>query len=161
VAQVARWLKVIGALLLVACFALPMKSCTSAENTEGRPVVVGADEAPAPGVRYVTERYYLWEELSAEDPKSWLRVAVFVGPAAVVMLTRRRQKTRATKVLWVTEPLLLAGVIYSLWYMTFPFYDADVGLYVASAGVASYFTGWLGEVCQRWRQWRRRQQPGA
>ena len=160
-AQVARWLKVIGALLLVACFALPMKSCTSAENKEGRAVVVGADEAPAPGVRYVTERYYLWEELSADNPKSWLRVGVFVGPAAVVMFTRRRPKTRAKKVLWVMEPLLLAGVIYSLWYMTFPFYDADVGLYVASAGVASYFAGWLGEVCQRWWQWRRRQQPEA
>ena len=160
-AQVAGWLKVIGALLLVACFALPMKSCTSAENTEGRSVVVGADEAPAPGVRYVTERYYLWEELSAENPKSWLRVAVFVCPAAVVMFTRRRPKTRATKVLWVMEPVLLAGVIYSLWDMTFPFYDADVGLYVASAGVASYFAGWLGEVCQRWWQWRRRQQPEA
>ena len=45
----------------------------------------------------------------------------------ILMLTRRRPKTRATKVLWLLEPVLLAGVIYSLWYMTFPFYDADVG----------------------------------
>ena len=160
-AQVARWLKVIGALLLVACFALPMKSCTSAENKEGRAVVVGADEAPAPGVRYVTERYYLWEELSAENPKSWLRVVVFVCPAAVVMFTRRGRKTRATMVLWGMEPVLLAGVMYSLWYMTFLFYDADVGWYVAVAGVTSYFAGWLGEAYQRWEQWRRRRRSAA
>jgi hypothetical protein len=161
VTQVAGWLKVIGALLLAACFALPMKSCTSYENTEGRPVIVGADEAPAPGVRSVTERYYLWEELSTDDPQSWLRVAVFLGPAAAVMVRRRRPKTRAMKVLWVMEPVLLAGVIYSLWYMTFPFYDADVGGYVASAGVASYFAGWLGEAYEGWWQWRRQRQHEA
>jgi len=159
VAQVAKWLKVIGALLLVACFALPMKSCTSYENTKGRPVNVGVDGVPTPGVQSVTERYYLWEELSSGEPKSWLRVAVFLGPAAAVMFTRRRPKSRATKVLWVMEPVLLAGVIYSLWSMTFLFYEPDIGWYVASAGVASYFSGWLGESYERWRQWRRRRQP--
>ena len=159
--QVTGWLKVIGALLLVACFALPMKSCSSYENPEGRPVIVGANEAPAPGVRSVTERYYLWEELSTDDPQSWLRVAVFLGPAAAVMFTRRRPKTRATKVLWVMEPVLLVGVVYSLWSITFPFYTAEIGWYAACAGVASYFAGWLGEAYEGWWQWRRRRQPEA
>jgi len=161
VAQVAGWLKVTGALLLMACFALPMKSCTHYEDAQGKPVTSGADEAPAPGARPVTQRYYLWEEPRANDPMSWLRVAVFLGPAAAVMITRRRPKTRATKVLWVMEPVLLAGVVYSLWYMTFLFYDPDVGLYVASAGVASYFGGWLGEAYQRWRHWRRQRRAEA
>jgi hypothetical protein len=44
------------------------------------------------------------------------------------------------------EQVLLAGVVYSLWSMTFLFCNADVGWYVASAGVASYFAGWLGET---------------
>jgi hypothetical protein len=158
VALVVGWLKVIGALLLVVCFALPMKSCTGYEDTEGKPVIVGADGLPATGVRRVTERYYLWEELHAGDPKSWLRVAVFLGPVVAVMFARRRPRSCARNALWVMEPVLLAGVVYSLWFMTFPFYDADVGWYVASAGVASYFAGWLGETHQRWWQWRRRRQ---
>jgi len=160
VAHVSGWLKVIGALLLVACFALPMTSCTSYEDTEGKPVIVFADGVPAPGVRSVTVRHYLWQELDAHDPESWLRVAVFLGPAAAVIFARRRPKSRARTALWVMEPVLLAGVVYSLWSMTFlTFYDADVGWYVASAGVATYFVGWLGEAYQRWRQWTRRRHP--
>ena len=157
--RVAGWLKVIGALLLVACFALPMKSCTGYRDSQGKPVLVGADKVLAPGVRSVVQRYYLWEELDAGDPESWLRVAVFLGPLVAVMFTRRRPpKSRATKALWAMEPVLLAGVVYSLWSMTFLFYEADVGWYIASVGVASYFAGWLGEAYQRWCQWRRRRQ---
>jgi hypothetical protein len=104
VARVSGWLKAIGALLLVAYFALPMKSCTGYEDTEGQPVIVGVDEVPAPGVRPVTERHYLWEELHAHDPLSWLRVAVFLGPAAAVMFARRRPKCRARTALWLMEP---------------------------------------------------------
>ena len=144
--QVSGWLKVIGSLLLVACFVLPMKSCTTYEDSEGRLVVGSVDGVPAPGVRPVTERYYLWEELGANDPKSWLRVAVFLGPAASVMFARRRPKSRARKALWLMEPALLAGVVYSLWHMIFPFYTAEIGCYAAGAGVASYFAGWLGEL---------------
>jgi hypothetical protein len=166
VAHVAGWLKVIGALLLVACFALPMKSCTSYEGAEGKPVIVGAEGVPASGVRRVTERYYLWDELHAHDPMSWLRVAVFLGPAAAVVFARRRPESRARAALWVMEPVLLAGVVYSLWYMTFwhmtfLFYTADVGCYVASVGVVSYFAGWLVEAYRRWWQWRRRRQLEA
>jgi hypothetical protein len=161
VARVVNWLKVTGALLLVACFALPIKSCSGYEDPEGKPIIVGADEVPAPGMRYVTERRYLWEELHADDPMSWLRVAVFLGPAATVMFARRRPKSRARTALWVIQPVLIAGVVYSLWYMTFLFYAPDVGWYVACVGVASYFAGWLGEACQRWWQWRRRRQPGV
>jgi hypothetical protein len=153
--HVIGWLKLIGSLLLVACFALPMKSCTGYEGPEGEPVVVGVDGVPPPGVRYVTERYYLWEELNAADPKSWLRVAVFLGPAASVMFARRRPKSRVRKALWLMEPVLLAGVVYSLWHMIFPFYTAEIGWYAACAGVAICFAGWLGETYQRWWQWRR------
>jgi hypothetical protein len=126
------------------------------------PVIVGADGVPAAGVRSVTVRHYLWEELGAHDPESWLRVAVFLGPAAAVIFARRRPKSRAKKTLWLAEPVFLAGVVYSLWHMTcLTLYDADVGWYVASVGVASYFAGWLGEAYQRWCQWRRRRQPEA
>ena len=136
VAHVVGWLKVIGARLLVVCFALPMKSSSGYEDTEEKPVIVGVDGVPATGVRRVTERYYLWEELHVGDPKSWLRVAVFLGPAAAVIFARRRPKSRARNALWVMAPVLLAGVVYSLWYMAFPFYTADVGWYAASAGRA-------------------------
>lgn len=159
VARVVGWLKMIGALLLVVCFVLPMKSCTKYEDTEGKPVVGGADGVPAPGVRRITERYYLWEELDAGDPKSWLPVAVFLGPAAAMVFAWRRPKGRASNALWLMELVLLAGVVYSLWYMTFLFYDADVGWYVACVGVASCFAGWLGEAYHRWYQWRHRRQP--
>jgi hypothetical protein len=164
VSRVSDLLKVIGALLLVACLALPMKSCTGYEDPAGKPVIVGADGVPAPGARSVTERYYLWDELHAHDPVSWLRVAVFLGPAAAVIFTRRRPNSRAAKALWLMEPVLLAGVVYSLWhmwYMNFPVYSTDVGWYVASAGAASYFAGWLGQAYQRWCQWRRQRRPEA
>ena len=55
--HVSGWLKVIGTLLLVACFALPMTWCTSYYDTEGKPVIVGADGVPAAGVRSVTVRH--------------------------------------------------------------------------------------------------------
>lgn len=159
VAYVVGWLKVIGALLLVASFALPMTSCTTYVDKEGKPVIVGLDGVPAPGVRRFTVRHYLCEELHAGDPGSWLRVAVFLGPAAAVMFARRRPRSRARNALWVIEPVLLAGVVYSLWYMLFlSFRDPDVGWYAASTGVASYFAGWLGETYQRCWQWRRRRQ---
>jgi hypothetical protein len=154
----AGWLKVTGALLLVACFALPMKSCTQYLDETGKRVPVASGEAPATGVRPVTTRYYLLEELRADDPWSWLRVAVFICPAAVVAYTRRRPAARLAQVLWFIEPLILAGVAFSLWYITFIFSRPDVGYYVAVGGLAIYFLGWVNEAWRKWRA-RGRQRP--
>jgi hypothetical protein len=150
----ARWFKVAGALLLVACFALPMKSCTDYVDETGKQVSVAPGKAPAAGVRSITTRFYLLEELHADDPWSWLVVAVFAGPAAIVAYTRRRPAARLAKVLWCMEPLLLAGVAFSLWYITFLFSRPDVGYYVAGVGLAIYFLGWVGEAWEKWRVWK-------
>ena len=154
ICSMTGWLKFIGAFLLAACFALPIKSCTEYRDETGKWVSVAPGEAPAPGVRPVITRNYLLEELRANDPLSWLLVASFIFPAAVVVYARKRPAARLTRVLWFIEPLLLAGVLFSVWYMTFLFNDPDVGSYVAGGGVAIYFLGWVGEAYSKWRSWK-------
>lgn len=148
--RTAGWLKVAGAFLLAACFALPMTSCTEYRDDAGRSVSVLPGKAPAPGLSRTITRFYLLDNLHAEDPMSWPYVGVFLCPGIVLIYARKYPATRLRTVLWFMEPLLLAGVVYSVWYMNF-FDDPDIGSYVADGGAAVYFFGWIGEARERFR----------
>lgn len=151
----ARWLKIIGAFLFAACFALPMSSCTVYRDETGYLVELGPDRSVPPGARAVTTRHYLLDEVSPGHPQSWLWIAAFIWPAAFLLHARKRPDARLSRALWFIEPQLLAGSLYSIFVFRF-FDDRDVGSYVGFAGVAVYFLGWVGEAFSKWRSWKRR-----
>ena len=142
--------------MLLACFALPMTSCTTHRDEAGKLVSVKPGEPLPPGVRPVTTYSYLVDELTG-DPWTWLQVAFFAVPALVVVHAKRRPAARLTRVIWFMEPLLIVGVILSIWLTSFFFrVGLAIGTYVAMAGIAIYSIGWIGEAYGKWRAWRRR-----
>lgn len=159
----AAWLKLIGAFLLLACFALPMTSCTTHENEAGKFVAVKPGEPIPPGVHSVTVRHYLLGAGSrVDDPWTWVELAFFIFPAAVVVHARKRPAARLTKIIWFLEPLLIAGVSLSIWLTSFLIpRHLEIGTYVALVGVCLYSLGWIVEVYSGLRSWQRLRRESA
>lgn len=158
--KMAVWLRNVGAVLLIVCFVLPMVSCSEYQNEEGESVMVDAGEEVPPGVQRVTTKFYLLDMLDREDPWSWLRVAAFIFPLAVVGARWRFTDAKAVRMLWYSEPFVLVGVGYVLVSMAI-FHSPEIGYYLAVFSVAIYFLGWVLEAWERFRTWRRKRAPSS
>lgn len=158
-------LKVIGALLLLACFALPMKSCTTQRDEAGKLVVVAPSDPIPQGVRTVNSYYYLLDEFRADDPWTWFAIVGFICPAAAVAYSRSRPRSRPSRAIWFIEPMLIVWVILSIEYVSFfifhASYNLEIGTYVAIAGVSLYSLGWISEAYGRLRAWWQRRRRAA
>lgn len=161
----ASRLKVIGALLLLACFALPVKSCTTQRDEAGKLVVVAPGEPLPQGVRTATTYYYLLDEFSANDPWTWFTILGFIGPVAAVAYSRSRPASRSSRAIWFIEPMLIVWVIFSIWYVSFFIFHAsyhlEIGTYVAIAGASLYSLGWISEAYGKLRSWWQRHRRTA
>lgn len=162
----ASRLKVIGALLLLACFALPMKSCTTQRDEAGKLVLVTPGKPLPQNVRTVTTYYYLLDEFSADAPWTWFVIVGFICPAAAVAYSRSHPASRASRAIWFIEPLLIVWVTFSIEYVSFFIFHAsyklEIGTYVAIAGASLYSLGWITEAYGRLRAWsQRRRRAGA
>lgn len=147
-----RWLKIIGAMLMLSCFALPMSSCTEHRDAGGHLVTERADGTYPADVHEVKVRHYLMEKVRSADPLSWLNIVAIVWPAIFVTHELYRRTSRFGKILWFTEPLLVAGSFYVI-FIGALFEEFDVGTYVGWTGLAAYFLGWCMEAVSQWRAW--------
>lgn len=155
-------IKLIGAFLLLACFALPMTSCTTHENEAGKFVTVKPGEPLPPGVHVVHRHYYLLDELRVGGAWPWLANAGFVCPAAAVVYSRRHRDTQLSRVVWHLEPILIAWALFGIWYVSFlTVNELEVGTYVAIAGVVLYSLGWAAEAYSKLHNWWRRHRAAA
>jgi hypothetical protein len=155
-AETGRWLKTGGALMLLACYVLPMSSCTPVRfDTLGAPAgpatedVVTTKPAVAPKTPPPREYQYILG-VDRSRPLGWVSILSFAIPAAAVFYTRKRPAVRAARVLWLVEPLLLAFVLVEVWSMTY-LSQPEFGAYVAYGGLAALWAGWLGEAFLRIR----------
>jgi len=141
------WPKMAGAILLVACFALPMSSCSTLVDKTGKAVT----QKPAPpGARVVKIQLYVFDGVRLANPGSWPTVLAFIWPLALLLHGRLRPTSWITRALWFVEPALLAGSIYAIGTFMF-FGQPEAGTYVGRTGVAVYSLGWIGEAFGRWR----------
>ena len=146
------WIKVVGAVLLLACFALPMSSCTRHVDKDGKGVASLADGSYPANTQTIKTHHYLLERVKSSEPLSWLNVAAFIWPTIFLLLARYRAPSRLVSVLWFTEPLLLAGSGFVIFVSTIVD-DAEIGYYIGWAGVGIYVFGWVIEAVTKWRTW--------
>jgi len=110
VAKVARWLKVGGALALLACYALPMSSCTPFVFKSAETASVPAAPIVEPRPPAAREQYDILT-IDPTEPGEWVRVFAFAAPALILLYARKYPSGRATRALWLVEPLFMALVL--------------------------------------------------
>ena len=156
----ARGLKLIGAVLLASCFALPMSSCAQVVDDEGMLVSTNPDGSIPTGAHKVMTRHHVLDQVEFNHPTTWLYVAAFVWPLVFLLHAWIRPAARLNRALWFTEPLLLAGSSYAIFLLTF-LERPEVGSHVGEAGIAVYLLGWISGAVDKWRSWRRRRLTSA
>lgn len=139
-------------MLVLSCFVLPMSSCTEHRDASGHLATQSVDGTYPADVHEVKIRHYLMEKVISTDPLSWLNIVAIIWPIIFVIHAYYRPTSRLSKVLWFTEPLLVAGSSYVI-FMGGLFDEFDIGTYVGWTGLICYFLGWLVEAVGRWNAW--------
>lgn len=156
IVKLARWSKTAGALMLLACYVLPMSSCVPA-RLDGQGALAGSTTggavptkpAAVPGTPPSREyRYILPGDRSSVF--GWVCILSFAIPAAAVLYVHRRPVSRTARILWPVEPAVLLFILVEVWSMTF-LSSPEVGTYLAYGGLAAFWVGWLGEAFIRIR----------
>ena len=134
--------------MLLACFVLPMHSCTTSYDEQGREYFPPS-RAPA-NAHCVITRYYLIDALKPGDPITWLAVGSFAAPAAIVLYRNRRPSTQIARIAWYAEPLVVIGVAWSFLNYSWDLFARDeIGDWSAAVGLLLCMLGWLGEASCR------------
>ena len=151
-----RWLKIAGALLLLASLALPMGSCTRHEDEKGNPVEV-AKGAPVPaGTREVVTYDYALDDFDLKEAGWWVRLLAFAWPAVFAGLFAWRKRGRVVVALRLLEPVLVAGSLYLVVLLSSAAVERrESGAYLAFCALGIYGLASLWEDAVAWRSWRR------
>lgn len=150
-----RWLKLTGALLLLASLAFPMSTCSHYEDAEGRRVRIAEGEAPPEGVREVITEEYAFEEFHPDDPGDWVRALAFAWPLLAWLTLRVRRRGRVALTVRILEPLLIGGSIYAVEFIsTFLADSRAAGAYLAFAALGLYAIATVWEDLVTYRAWK-------
>jgi hypothetical protein len=124
VLRVLRLARQGATVLLLVAFVLPLARCSGQRNGESADPGQGS-----PAYTY----YYAWSDFDPLSPGSWLVLAIFAWPAALVLY---EVISRRPGSIWLraAQALLFAGSIYILYIRTF-LYELWYGGYLAYAGL--------------------------
>ena len=153
-----RYLKLVGAILLLVSLALPMASCTRFEDEEGNRVeVVDGDPHPE-GIKEVVTYNYALENFDPTEISSWAVLLTFVWPIIIVGILFWLKRGRIVVVLRILEPLLVIGSFYMVyWISSFLVTRREWGAYLAFLALGVYGIGFLWEDLILYRGWRQAQ----
>ena len=119
-------LRLFGAVLLVACLALPMSTC-------------GADGSAQ----------YVLSEIEA-NPLTWFWAVAFLWPVPLFLLRRRLARGSLGKFLFSAEPLLLFGSLYAVSIFT-AIGVPSIGCYTGWIAITLHGFVWVSEARARRR----------
>jgi hypothetical protein len=149
--------KLLGALLLLVSVAFPMSTCSHYENAEGKIVQVAEGETPPEGVTKVIDHDYAFETFHPLDPGDWVRVLAFAWPVLAVAILHRRKRGAIALGVRVFEPLLIAGSIYLVHFIsTFLAERRATGAYLAFLALGIYSIATLWADIEVYREWKKR-----
>lgn len=155
------YLKIAGALLLLASLGLPLSSCrvVSAPAPQDPP---RASDPPPDAVEVIwgDDHAYALDGCELSRPECWGISAGFTWPVLALGVTAWSRRRCVRGAIRVLEPILLMASL-SLLVSFDPFLmGLQVGFFVAVSGLALYALGALGAGISSLRAWwRRRAQP--
>ncbi|MCP4288315.1 MAG: hypothetical protein GY792_28460 [Gammaproteobacteria bacterium] len=146
-------IKMVGALLLLLSITLPMSKCSYHVDSSGNRYPRG-DKIPGNAIEK-WEKNYAFDEFEPLDPGSWTIVLVFTWPVLALGSLQWRPHGRVS---WITrglEPLLLAGSVYIVNFISTFFVERrDIGAYVAFIGLGIYAIGVIWSDISIYRNWK-------
>jgi hypothetical protein len=122
-------------VLLLVALVLPLARCSGQRNGER------ADPGQGPSAYTY---YYAWSDFDPLSPGSWLMLAIFAWPVALVVY---QVITRRSTAVWLPamQVLLFAGSLYVLYVRTF-LYELWYGGYIAYTALSVCLLTSLGEL---------------
>jgi hypothetical protein len=149
--------KLIGALLLLVSLAFPMSTCSHYENAEGRRIEVAPGETPPEGAVEVVSSTYAFEDFQPLNPGYWVRALAFAWPILAIATLRWRRRGAIATGVRALEPVLIAGSIYAVHFISSFFADRrEIGAYLAFLALGIYAVSTLWVDLALYREWRER-----
>ncbi len=152
---VDKVLKMLGALLLLVSLMLPMATCTSYENEEGRQVSVDDIENLPEGVHKVVQSEYALEGFDPLNGEDWLTVLAFVWPVLTIAALWWKPRGRVAIAVRVLELLFLTGSYLFIDFISSFFVDdRAIGAYLAFLALGLYALGAIWSDVLLYRSWK-------
>jgi len=149
--------KLLGALLLLVSIAFPMATCSHYEDAEGKRVEVAEGETPPEDVKETISYQYAFEDFHPNDPGEWVKVFAFAWPLLATMILLRRKRGPVALGVRGLEPLLLAGSIYMVHFIsTFLAESRAIGAYLAFLALGIYAIATIWADVTLYREWKAR-----
>jgi hypothetical protein len=143
-----------AALLLVASIALPQSTCSGYRGPDGKFVAGGLPrDSTRSAYQPAVERDYVLDDVHVGDPRSWLKLAIYLWPLTAVAVLARTRSRRLRLFISVAEPILAVCSAYVIWFVATFFVEPAAGAYLAIGALAIYFAVCLVDV---WRAVRNR-----
>jgi hypothetical protein len=133
--RVLRLVRQGATVLLLAALVLPLSRCSEQRNGDS------ADHGEGSSAYTY---YYAWSDFDPLSPGSWLILAIFAWPVALVLF---EVVSRRPASIWLpaVQVLLFAGSLYVLYVRTF-LYELWYGGYMAYAALSVCLLASLGEL---------------
>ena len=146
-------IKGLAALLLLGSLALPQSTCAGYRAPDGKFVTTIPRDA-APGTyQPMVQRDYAFDDFRPTEFGSWLNIAAFVWPVALLAIATRSRSARLRLYVSVLEPVFALGSAYLIWFSASLFATPAVGAYLAVSALAIYL---IASALGLWRLWRAR-----
>ena len=147
-----------AALLLVASIALPQSTCVGYRGPDGKFVAELPGDSTRATYQPAVERAYVLDDVHVGDPRSWVKLAIYLWPLAAVAVLARTRSRRLRMFITIVEPILAVCSAYMIWFVATFFVEPAAGAYVAIGAFAIYFAVWVVEI---WRAVRNRPSAAA
>jgi len=142
-------IKLVAAIVLLVCLALPEYTCSRYVGPDGQTVSAGPDGVPATPYREVRENHYPLETFNVREIGWWIALLSFTWPWPVLIYRwRTRTRAGAARAVWVAEVLLAIGSGWVVWEASSVGTRA-VGAYLAMAADAVYLCACIAELRKR------------
>ena len=153
-------LRCLGALLLLACLALPLGTCSYHVDASGQPTVVEDPDQVPEDVERIRQWSFALEGFPT-DTLAWLSLLALAWPALATAFLVWKPWGRGAAVVRILEvPLMVFSIALVEFLATF-FVSRAFGAYVAFTGAAVYCVGALSDDVTAVRDWLRKRQRGT
>ena len=151
-----RYLKILGAFLLLVSLAFPMSTCKHHVDSEGKRIVLLEEGQALPEhAREEISYGYALTPFHPDDAYWWLDLSAFVWPILAVVIFEWRKRGFLVLGLRILEPFMLAG---SFWLVefesTFLTSGRAFGAYAAFCALGVYGIAAIWADIARYRAWR-------
>jgi hypothetical protein len=138
-------IKIISAILLIICVALPISSCSRYVDSNGK-IIARYDPKIHVNAKRITTYNYLFERFNPKDSYIWLLLLCFIWPIPIMLYRYKGTKKLIKNILWGIEPIFAVGASYYIWIGAHFFGKPFIGAYFAISANSIYAITWFSEL---------------